>query len=549
MENSFLKLVANSIREHWDLPAFSDYKGKTYTYADFAGRMARVALILEVAGVDEGDKVALIGRNSAGWAMDFFSILSYGAVAVPVLPDFKPGSVQHIINHSGAKVLFVTSLIWDNLDIAQMPQLSMVCLVDTLDIVYAQRTKLEQIPDLANRLFARRYPRNLRFEDIRFHTESPEELAMLSYTSGTSGFSKGVMIPYRALWSNVRFGIDHIDVLKAGKDVISILPMAHMYGLAFEVLTEVCCGVHIHFLGRMPSPRVIAETFEKYRPILIVAVPLVLEKIVRKKVFPTLQRPQYKLLLHIPVVRKRLVQAVCRKLTDSLGGNFYEVIIGGAAFSSDVEKFLSQGGFRYTTGYGMTECAPLISYAPWDTFKEGSVGRPIERMSVRIDSEDPMRKVGEIQVKGDNVMLGYYNNEDATRQAFTDDGWLRTGDLGTMDADGNIFIRGRSKNMILGANGQNIYPEEIEDQLNALPYVSESLVVLRDEKLVALIHPDLELVDSEQLSLQELRSIMQQNITQLNVDLPAYCKLSSFQIFQDEFEKTPKHSIKRFLYS
>lgn len=549
MENSLLKLVADSIREHWDLPAFSDYKGETYTYADFAGRIARVALILEAAGVKEGDKVALIGRNSAGWAMDFFAILSYGAVAVPVLPDFKPGSVQHIINHSGARLLFVSDSIWENLDIAQMPQLNMVCRVDTLAVLYAHREKLARIPDLADRLFAHRYPHRLTFDDLRFYSESPDELAMLSYTSGTSGFSKGVMIPYRALWSNVRFGIDHITVLKPGKDIISILPMAHMYGLAFEVLTEVCCGMHIHFLGRMPSPRVIAEAFYEHRPCLIVAVPLVLEKIVRKKVFPTLQRPQFKLLLHLPLVRKRIIRTVCKKLTESLGGSFYEVIVGGAAFSSDVEHFLNEGGFRYTTGYGMTECAPLISYAPWDTYKEGSVGRPIERMSVRIDSDDPSNKVGEIQVKGDNVMLGYYNNEEATKQAFTDDGWLRTGDLGTMDADGNIFIRGRSKNMILGANGQNIYPEEIEDQLNALPYVAESLVVLRDEKLIALIHPDLELMDKEGVSLQEIRPIMQQNITLLNQDLPAYCKLSSFQIFQDEFEKTPKHSIKRFLYS
>lgn len=549
MEMSFLQLVEHAIRQNWTRKAFSNYQAESYTYADFAGRVVSMALLLEAVRIRPGEKVALIGRNSAGWAMDFFALLGYGVVAVPILHDFKPGSIQHIVNHCGARALIVSDSIWENLDISQMSGLEIVLRVDDLRILYARRKKIGNIPTLSDYLLSHRFPRGLVPEDINLHKDKPEELALLSYTSGTSGFSKGVMIPYRALWNNVRFGMDHIPSLGPGKDMISILPMAHMYGLAFEVATEVCCGMHIHFLTRTPSPRVIAEAFAAIRPCLIVVVPLVLEKIVRKRIFPVVHRPQIRALLHIPVVREKIQKMICRKLVDALGGEFFEVIVGGAAFSSDVEHFLHRIHFPYTTGYGMTECAPLITYAPWQTFKEGSVGRVIERMEVRIDSANPLTEVGEIQVRGTGVMSGYYNNPDATEQAFTADGWLRTGDLGTIDVDGNLFIRGRSKNMILGPNGQNIYPEEIEDQLNALPYVSESLVVSRHNKLVALIHPDLELMDRDGMTVLQVRSLIQQNITRLNQELPAYCKLSSFQVFQEEFEKTPKRSIKRYLYS
>ena len=547
MDKSFLKLLATSVKENWNLPAFSNYMGETYTYGQFAERMVRIRMMLDVAEVKPGDKVALIGRNSAGWAMDFFGILAAGRVAVPILHDFKPSSVHHIIKHSGSKALIVANSVWENLDVAQLENLNIILRVDDLTVLYAKRQKL-MVADLCNVVFARRYPAALRFEDVKIHRDQPEELAMLSYTSGTSGFSKGVMIPYRALWDNVRFGIDHLSVLKPGTHVISILPMAHMYGLAFEVCTEVCCGVHIHFLTRTPSPRVIADTFVKYSPSLIVAVPLVLEKIVKKNVFPVLQTTRFKVLSHIPIVKQRLYRLICGKLVKSLGGRFYEAIVGGAAFSSDVEHFLHEIHFPYTVGYGMTECAPLITYADYKTFREGSVGRAIPRMEVRIDSDDPQHTVGEIQVRGVNVMLGYYNNPSATKEAFTRDGWLRTGDLGTLDADGNLFIRGRSKNMLLGPSGQNIYPEEIEDALNQKDYVGESIIVSRDEKLVALIHPDLERMDRDGLVMNDIPEIMAHNLEELNGEIPAYSRVASFQLYPDEFEKTPKRSIKRYLY-
>ncbi len=547
MDKSFLRQLSESVRDNWSRPAFSDYMGRTYTYGDFAERIVRIRLLLEASRVKPGDKVAIIGRNSAGWAMDFFSILSYGCVAVPILHDFKPSSVHHIIRHSGAKALFVANSVWENLDPSRMEDLDIILRIDDLHILHAKRKKLH-VEGLADAIYSRQHPYVLRFEDVRFHQDRPEELAVISYTSGTSGFSKGVMIPYRALWSNMKFGMDHLDVLRPGADIVSILPMAHMYGLAFEVYTEVCLGCHIHFLTRNPSPRVIGETFKTYAPVLIVAVPLVLEKIVKKSIFPLLQTARFKVLSHIPLLRERLYSIIRQKLEKALGGNFYEVIIGGAAFNPEVERFLRRIQFRYTVGYGMTECAPLISYADWHDFKEGSVGRAIERMQVRIDSADACNVPGEIQVHGDNVMLGYYNDESATRNAFTEDGWLRTGDLGTIDSEGNIYIRGRSKNMLLGPSGQNIYPEEIEGALNARPYISESLVVSRDDKLVALIHPELEKMDSEGITSEQLTQILKHDIAEVNKELPAYCRISNFQIYQDEFEKTPKRSIKRFLY-
>lgn len=547
MDKSFIKQLSESIRNNWDLPAFSNYLGETYKYSDFAERIVKIRLLLEAAEVKPGDKVALIGRNSAGWAMNFFSILSYGCVAVPILHDFKPSSIHHIINHSGAKALIVANSVWENLDLSQLEELSIILRIDDIEVIYARRSKL-RVPDLGERLFKKAFPYVLRFEDIRFHRDSPEELALISYTSGTSGFSKGVMIPYRAIWSNMKFGMDHLKVLKPGANVVSILPMAHMYGLAFEVYTEVCLGCHVHFLTRNPSPRIIAETFQTYSPVLIIAVPLVLEKIVKKKIFPLLESNRFKILSHIPLIREKLFGIINKKLQRALGNNFYEIIVGGAAFNPEVESFLKKIKFPFTVGYGMTECAPLITYSDWKTFREGSVGRVIDRMEIRIDSSDPEHVVGEVQTRGDNVMLGYYHNEEATRNAFTADGWLRTGDLGTIDAEGNLFIRGRSKNMLLGPSGQNIYPEEIEGALNARPFISESLIVSRDDKLVALIHPDLERMDSEGVTADNISGILKKAIDEVNLEMPAYSKISSFQIYQDEFEKTPKRSIKRYLY-
>lgn len=547
MEQSFLNLVSKSIKTHWNRPALSNYQGETYTYANIGEQIEKVALVLETANLKKGDKVALVGRNSSGWAMDFLAILANGYVAVPILHEFKPANIHHIVNHSDSKALFVSGSIWEELDIAEMSKLNIVFLIDNLDVLYAKKKKWSS-RRLVDELYYKKHKYSLRFEEISFHHDKPEELAMISYTSGTSGFSKGVMIPYRALWGNAYWGTQVIPDLGPHQNVVSILPMAHMYGLAFEILTEIVAGVHIHFLTKTPGPRIITEMFAKIHPWIIVLVPLVLEKIVRKNIFPKLQSPRTKLLLKLPWVRNKIYKMVHDQLYKALGGHLYEVIIGGAAFSKDVEHFLHQIHFPYTVGYGMTECAPIIAYAPWDKFREGSVGKAIERMQIRIDSDNPYRKVGEIQVKGINTMLGYYRNEEATKEAFTDDGWLKTGDLGVLDQDGYLYIRGRSKNMILGPNGQNIYPEEIEDQINSLPYVAESLVVSRKNNLVALVHPDLEKMDAEKMSMTDVRHNIQISITQLNQDMPAYCKISSFQIYEDEFEKTPKHSIKRFLY-
>lgn len=547
MDQSFNRIIAKSIRKHWNRPALSNYQGDTFTYGDIGEHIEKIRLVLDAVGVKKGDKVALIGRNSAGWAMNFIAILAYGAVAVPILHEFKPASVHHIINHSDSKALIVSNSIWENLDINELQKLNIAINIDDLRVLYAKKKK-HQTEDFVEALFADKHKFMIQFEDIQFHRDAPEELAMISYTSGTSGFSKGVMLPFRALWGNIEWATKIIPDLGPHKQVVSILPMAHMYGLSFEILTELATGVHIHFLTKTPSPRIITEMFAKCHPWVIILVPLVLEKIIRKNVFPKLQTTRMKLLTKIPLVRKKIYKVVRDQLYKSLGGGLYEVIIGGAAFSKDVEHFLHQIHFPYTVGYGMTECAPIITYAPWDKFKEGSVGKPVERMEVRIDSENPYKEVGEIQVKGTNVMQGYYRNEEATKEAFTDDGWLRTGDLGIFDRLGNLYIRGRSKNMILGPSGQNIYPEEIEDQINSLPYVAESIVVSRENKLIALIHPDLEKMDADKLNINEVRKNIQLSITELNQNLESYSKLASFQIYEDEFEKTPKRSIKRYLY-
>lgn len=548
MSRSFLKLVENSLHEHWNFPAFSDYQAETYTFGDLGERIARVQLLLNAAEVKQGDKVALVGKNSSGWAMNFFSILSAGCVAVPILNDFKPTSIHHIINHCQAKVLFVSNSIWENLDISQLKDLNLILRIDDLKIIYAKRKKLMTVPNLCEFLFSRRYPQKLTPEDLQFHQDEPEELAIINYTSGTSGFSKGVMIPYRSIYNNVMFAMRRLPTIRPDENIISILPMAHMYGLAFETCYPMCMGCHIHFLTRTPSPRIIAETFVKYAPVLIISVPLILEKIVKKKIYPVLNSKRFLLLSRIPFVRERIYKMIASRMSKSLGNNFYEVIIGGAALNKEVEKVLRLGHFRYTVGYGMTECGPLISYEDWNKFPAGSVGRAINGMEIKIDSPDEKNVVGEILVRGENVMLGYFNNQAATKAVMCSDGWLRTGDLGTLDENGYLYIRGRSKNMLLGPNGQNIYPEEIEDLLNNKAYVSESLIVTRQDKLVALIHPDLERMDIDGISAEQLQNILQTCIDELNKEIPSYSQIGSFQIYQDEFEKTPKRSIKRFMY-
>ena len=548
MENRFLGLIENSIKEHWDRPAFSDYNGHTYHYKDVARRIEKFHIILEHAGIKKGDKVALVGRNSSNWAICFFGILAYGAVAVPILHEFKPDNIHHIVNHSGAKAVLAGANNWENMNEQMMPDVKLFMMLDNFSIIKSKNKDVRVVRDRINEYFGKKYPRSFTSADVKYHTEQPEELAVLNYTSGTTSFSKGVMIPFRSLWSNTQFAYDNLPFIHPGDSVVCMLPMAHMYGLAFEILNCVNKGCHVHFLTRTPSPKIIAEAFARVKPALILAVPLIIEKIVKNKIFPELEKPLIKLLLKVPYLDQKVLDTIAKKLNDSFGGKFGEVVIGGAALNKEVEEFLRSIKFRYTVGYGMTECGPLVAYEQWDTFKKGSVGRIVDRMEVRIDSADPAKEVGEILVRGMNVMLGYYKNPEATKAVMMRDGWMRTGDLGTIDSDGFLYIRGRSKTMILGPNGQNIYPEEIEDRLNNMLYVAESLIISQGGKLVALIYPDWEQVDKAGIQHSEIEKLMQQNVDLLNAEMPSYSKVSCFKLYQEEFEKTPKRSIKRYLY-
>ena len=548
MENRFLGLIENSIKEHWDLPAFSDYNGHTYHYKDVARRIEKFHIILEHAGIKKGDKVALVGRNSSNWAICFFGILAYGAVAVPILHEFKPDNIHHIVNHSGAKAVLAGANNWENMNEQMMPDVKLFMMLDNFSIVKSKNKDVRVVRDRINEYFGKKYPRSFTSADVKYHTEQPEELAVLNYTSGTTSFSKGVMIPFRSLWSNTQFAYDNLPFIHPGDSVVCMRPMAHMYGLAFEILNCVNKGCHVHFLTRTPSPKIIAEAFARVKPALILAVPLIIEKIVKNKIFPELEKPLIKLLLKVPYLDQKVLDTIAKKLNDSFGGKFGEVVIGGAALNKEVEEFLRSIKFRYNVGYGMTECGPLVAYEQWDTFKKGSVGRIVDRMEVRIDSADPAKEVGEILVRGMNVMLGYYKNPEATKAVMMRDGWMRTGDLGTIDSDGFLYIRGRSKTMILGPSGQNIYPEEIEDRLNNMLYVAESLIISQGGKLVALIYPDWEQVDKAGIQHSEIEKLMQQNVDLLNAEMPSYSKVSCFKLYQEEFEKTPKRSIKRYLY-
>lgn len=545
--NRFLGLIQESVIKHWELPAFSDYKGTTHYYKDIARRIEKIHIVLENAGIQKGDKVALIGRNSSNWATIFFGVLTYGAVVVPILHEFKPDNIHNIVNHSDAKFMFVGDIVWENLNEALMPELKGIVMINDFSLIKSRVEGLDYVMDHINELFGKKFPRSFRPENISYHIEEPDELAVLNYTSGTTGFAKGVMIPYRSLWSNTQFAADNLPFMKPSDNVVCMLPMAHMYGLAFEILNSFNIGCHVHFLTRTPSPKIILDAFSELKPRLILAVPLIIEKIVKNKVFPEIEKPWMKLLLKVPFVDTKLLEIIGDKLNQGFGGNFEEIVVGGAAINKDVEKFLRSINFRYTVGYGMTECGPLISYTQWDSFKAGSCGQPVDRMEVRIDSASPAQ-VGEIQVKGMNVMLGYYKNEDATINTFTKDGWLKTGDLGIIDEDKFIFIKGRSKTMILGPSGQNIYPEEIEDQINNLPCVAESLVIEKSGKLVALIYPDFELLKQEGVADIDIEEYMLTHVKALNSDLPSYSPITDVKIMHEEFEKTPKRSIKRYLY-
>lgn len=543
-------LIEKSIIENWDLDALTDYKGITLQYKDVARKIEKLHILFENSGVAKGDRIALCGRNSASWAVAFLATLTYGAVAVPVLHEFTADQIHNIVSHSEAKLLFVGDVVATQIDPTKMPNLEGIIYIPDYSLVISRTDKLTYAREHLNELFGKRYPKAFRQQHVNYHKKlSPNELAMINYTSGTTGFSKGVMLPYRALWGNMDFAKQVIGKhIKKGANTISILPMAHMYGMSFEFMFEFIHGCHVFYLTRVPSPAIIAQAFKDVKPAIVIAVPLVIEKIIRKRVFPKIQNNRMRLLLKMPGISKKVKHKIYEQVYEAFGGNLYEIIIGGAALNQEIEAFLKDIDFPFTVGYGATECAPIIAYSDYKEFVPTSCGKEVVHMEVKIDSEDPQHVAGEILARGMNVMLGYYKNEEATAQAIDKEGWYHTGDLGLMDKDGNIFIKGRSKNMLLGANGQNIYPEEIEDKINSLPLVLESVVIQRDQKLVALIHPDFDEVHNMGLSDDDLQTLMEQNKQTLNATLPAYCKISAIKIQEDEFEKTPKKSIKRYLY-
>ena len=548
--DSFNALIEKSIVSNWDNDALTDFKGATLQYHDVARKIEKLHIMFENSGVEKGDKIALCGRNSACWAVAFLATLTYGAVAVPILHEFTAEQIHNIVNHSGAKLLFVGDVVATVIDQTKMPDLEGIIYIPDYSLVVSRTDKLTYAREHLNEIFGKKYPKYFRKEHVHYEREaSGEELALINYTSGTTGFSKGVMIPYRALWGNYDFAMSVLGgQVKRGDSIISILPMAHMYGMAFEFIFEFLHGCHVFYLTRVPSPAIIAQAFSEVKPTVIIAVPLVIEKIIRKKVFPKIQNNRMRLLLNMPVISKKVNQKICEQVRNAFGGNFYEIIIGGAAFNQEVESFLKRIEFPYTVGYGATECAPIICYADYHDFVPGSCGKAVVHMEVRIDSSDPENIPGEILARGTNVMLGYYKNEEATRQTIDAEGWYHTGDLGTMDADGNVFIKGRSKNMLLSANGQNIYPEEIEDKLNSMALVSESVVIQKGDKLIGLVHPDYDEVAAMRLGHDDVMEVMEQNRQALNAVMPNYSKLTEIRIHKEEFEKTPKKSIKRYLY-
>ena len=546
-QQGFIDYIEQSIVNNWDLNALTDYKGITLQYKDVARKIAKFHIVLESAGIQPGDKIAVCGRNSAHWAVAFLATVTYGAVIVPILHEFKADNIHNIVNHSEAKLLFVGDQAWENLNEDAMPLLKGIASLKDFSALVSRCDQLTYAFEHRNEIYGRRYPKYFRKEHISYRKSDPEELVIINYTSGTTGYSKGVMLPYRSLWSNTKFAFEVLE-LEAGDKIVSMLPMAHMYGLAFEFLYEFSVGCHIYFLTRMPSPKIIFQAFEEVKPSLIVAVPLIIEKIIKKSVLPKLETPAMKILLKVPIINDKIKATVREEMIKAFGGNFKAVIVGGAAFNQEVEQFLKMIDFPYTVGYGMTECGPIICYEDWRKFKPGSCGKAVPRMDVRVLSSDPENIVGEIVCKGPNVMLGYYKNEEATQEVIDKDGWLHTGDLALMDEEGNVTIKGRSKNLLLSSSGQNIYPEEIEDKLNNLPYVAESIIVQQNEKLVGLVYPDFDDAFAHGLKTEDIEQVMEENRVTLNTMLPAYSQISKMKIYPEEFEKTPKKSIKRYLY-
>lgn len=547
IQDSFIQLVEESIRANWDRDALTDYKGATLQYKDVARKIEKMHILFEHAGIRKGDKIALCGRNSANWTATFLSIVTYGAVAVPILHEFKADNVHHIVNHSEARMLFVGDQVWEMFNEAAMPNLEGIIELKNFDLVVSRSERLTYAREHLNEEFGKKYPCRFRAEQVSYRREEPEELAVINYTSGTTGYSKGVMLPYRSIISNI-VHIDRKVGLKPGDSIVSMLPLGHIFGLVFDFLYGITRGAHLWFLTRMPSPKIIAESFAIIRPRVIACVPLIVEKIFKKNILPKVDNKLGKLLLNLPIISDKIKEQIRQQAMDVFGGNFIEIVIGGAPFNPEVEAFLRKINFPYTIAYGMTECAPLICHSRWDEILYTSCGKTVANMETKVISEDPERIPGELVCRGMNVMLGYYKNESATAQTIDKDGWLHTGDMAIKDADGNIFIKGRCKNMLLTASGQNIYPEEIEARLNNMPYVNESLVILKENKLVALVYPDNEDAFSHGMNKKQLEEALELNRIELNKVLPAYSQITQIKLYPEEFEKTAKKSIKRFLY-
>ena len=540
------KCLEKSFQQHWDRPALSNYQGMTLFYRDVARRIAKLHIAFSQCGLVRGDKVAICSKNQANWGVSFLAAMTYGAVPVPILHEFKPGNIHYLVNHSEAKVLFVDDVIWEGLSPEEMPGLSVVVQINTFKFFYAQTPELWEVRGHLNESFGKKYPNNFGPDDLDYYTDSADELAMINYTSGTSGFSKGVMIPYRALYSNIIFSGQAERHMDCHSEVVAMLPSAHMYGMMFEFLFEMTIGAHVHFLTRVPSPKIIMQAFSEIHPSVVIAVPLIIEKIYKSKLKPLIDRNR--VFFKIPFLDKVVQKRFKQELLHSFGGNFEEIILGGAAFNPEVEQFFRSIGFPFTVGYGMTETAPIIAYAHWDKTRPNSCGRAALNMQIRIDSPDPANVPGEVQVKGDNVFLGYYKNEDATAASFTPDGWFKTGDMGVMDKDGYLYLRGRSKCMILGPSGQNIYPEELEAVINNVTYVVDSLVVEDDGALIALVYPDYHQGELDGLSRASLEARISAALPEINKEIPNYAKIKKIEFLPEDFERTPKRSIKRYLY-
>lgn len=547
LEQSFIALIEQSIKTNWYLNALTDYKGITLQYRDVARKIEKIHILLENAGIEKGDKIAICGRNSAHWTVTYLAVITYGAVVVPILHEFKADQVHNIVNHSEARLLFVGDQIWENLNEAAMPHLEGIIELKDFGVPVSRSEKLAYARDHLNEIFGHKFPCRFRPDDISYEKEKSEDLAIINYTSGTTGYSKGVMLPYRSILSNVLYCKEKIG-LKAGDSVVSMLPLGHVFGMTFDFLYGFTAGAHLWFLTRMPSPKIIAESFAEIRPRVIACVPLIVEKIFKKNILPKVDNKLGKLLLHVPIISDKIKELIKQKAMEVFGGNFIEIIIGGAPFNAEVEAFLKMIDFPYTIAYGMTECGPIICHSHWTELKLASCGKVAARMEAKVLSPNPSAIAGELVCRGANLMLGYYKNEEATRQVIDTEGWLHTGDMATIDEDGNVFIKGRCKNLLHTSSGQNIYPEEIESKLNNMPYVSESLIILQQDKLVGLIYPDSDDAFAHGLSQSDLVRVMEENRLELNKQLPAFSQIARFKLYPEEFEKTAKKSIKRFLY-